>query len=327
MKKILKMILLILLLIIVFAILINTSKSKNVFQNSISKDEVGIKTDYSITNYQNNKFDITLNIEDKENGIKQVKTPNGEIISGNNKNKISIDYNVDISKEYLFEITSTSGNNFTERIYIDEIPIAFKVNIGDFIKYDAGTWTQEEIDLLGDFYAGDITNPENSKFAGFKVGDDRNKTTKAYETEYDGWRVLNKNGAKLQLIHAGIPELFDNGSQWQDVLNNRNLSMYVNEYATDAHFLKQEELPQDKSTAIYKSISLVGSSAYYCFNTKSINNSIIAYGNYGMNYYDRGQAYLGKAFGIRPVVTLKENIRLTGGDGTYSSPYTMEIIK
>jgi len=98
-----------------------------------------------------------------------------------------------------------------------------KLQIGDFINYDAGTWTQEEIDAIGTANGSleivDVSN-EGVKFSGFAAGSSRNGNTTLCNPAYDyikdkstnnaitGWRVFDIDGDNVTLISAGNPEAY-----------------------------------------------------------------------------------------------------------------------
>lgn len=128
---------------------------------------------------------------------------------------------------------------FVEYVSIDEIydktnKLPDMLHIGDFVKYDAGKWTQDEIDSI---VVGPTDNPVSAtnsldrpqkdyEFGGFTVGTSRNSTTVfpifeglgevAYinnartNKPIDGWRVydINEDSGEVTLISAGNPELF-----------------------------------------------------------------------------------------------------------------------
>lgn len=128
---------------------------------------------------------------------------------------------------------------FVEYVSVDEIydkdnVVSEMLHIGDFVNYDAGTWSQEEISSIqvGPVdrpvsATNSLERPENDyEFGGFRVGTSRNSTTifpvfpglgeVAYinnartNKPIDGWRVydINEDSGEVILISAGHPELF-----------------------------------------------------------------------------------------------------------------------
>ena len=119
-----------------------------------------------------------------------------------------------------------------------------KLHIGDFVNYDAGTWTQEEIDAIK---TGDKSNlqtangstslPTNGfQFGGFTVGSSRNGNATPSNSTYNyvkdkatgqgvtGWRVFDIEGGNVTLISAGNPEDYCHPSS---ILNKGYISEYI----------------------------------------------------------------------------------------------------
>ena len=121
-----------------------------------------------------------------------------------------------VSPSTLFDAAGTNTNG---------------LHIGDFVNYDAGTWTQEEINAI---QTGLKTNlqtangvavapEEGYQFGGFVAGSSRNgSATKhdpyGYDDDYvkdkstssgvTGWRVFDIEGDTVTLISAGNPEKY-----------------------------------------------------------------------------------------------------------------------
>ena len=100
------------------------------------------------------------------------------------------------------------------------------LHIGDFVNYDAGTWTQEEINSIQTGLKTSLVTANNStslpstafQFGGFTAGSSRNGNATPYSTTYNyvkdketgeaitGWRVFDVEGDTVTLISAGNPE-------------------------------------------------------------------------------------------------------------------------
>ena len=131
----------------------------------------------------------------------------------------------------VYEIFDSDGTN------------ADGLHIGDFVNYDAGTWTQEEIDAI---QVGEIGNEvtangstdlptEAFQFGGFTAGSSRNGNATPYQSSYNyvkdastqqaitGWRVFDiADDGTVTLISAGNPE---------DYRHNRGVNYgYISEY-------------------------------------------------------------------------------------------------
>ena len=137
-----------------------------------------------------------------------------------------------------------------------------KVSVGDFVNYDAGTWTTTV-----------VIPTEEGKIGGSVSGVSRNKTVncvtsansnywRVYENKYSGgWRVLGINNGVITLIHAGTPECFYSQDDFSDFLSNYDFSYYVNsKFATSALSVSVEN-----------------------FNTSNANNYDIGYNHFDGN--------------------------------------------
>ena len=101
-----------------------------------------------------------------------------------------------------------------------------KLHIGDFINYDAGTWTQEEINSIQTGLKTNLQTANGStesptsflQFGGFTAGSSRNGNAtpnsinyikdKTTGTTVTGWRVFDIDGDSITLISAGNPEKY-----------------------------------------------------------------------------------------------------------------------
>ena len=100
------------------------------------------------------------------------------------------------------------------------------LHIGDFVDYDAGTWTQEEINSIKTGLKTNLQTANGStslptkefQFGGFTAGSSRNGNATPYNTSYNyvknvatgnavtGWRVFDIDEDSVTLISAGNPE-------------------------------------------------------------------------------------------------------------------------
>ena len=103
------------------------------------------------------------------------------------------------------------------------------LHIGDFVNYDAGTWTTEEINsiqtglkVIPETANGSTSLPtEWYQFGGFIAGSSRNENATSFSSSYNyvkdaetgeaitGWRVFDVEGDTVTLISAGNPESYD----------------------------------------------------------------------------------------------------------------------
>ena len=99
-----------------------------------------------------------------------------------------------------------------------------KLHIGDFVNYDAGTWTLDEINAIKTGEKGNEISANNNseyasnetfQFGGFTVGQSRNGNASTSNLNYTvnqkitGWRVFDiKEDGTVTLISAGCPETY-----------------------------------------------------------------------------------------------------------------------
>ncbi len=102
-----------------------------------------------------------------------------------------------------------------------------QIKIGDYIEYDAGIWSDEQIESLKskNLYIEDESlgyEKNGFKFGGFKANSSRNKTinidenTKALADNpkfAEGWRVLSKSDdGSIKIVSAGLVEAYQHYS-------------------------------------------------------------------------------------------------------------------
>ena len=160
-------------------------------------------------------------------------------------------------------ITATinvDGTNYSGTCQITIVAPPPEPKVGDFVEYQAGSWTKADFELLGVQF---ITDPETGeeiidennmgyyaknvadyKFSGFSIGDNKDYSIKPIGTNEvsnnlkKGWRILDTSIGEdgtvyiTKIIHAGTPEQFshlrNNASTAISAMTNRNWNMYVN---------------------------------------------------------------------------------------------------
>ena len=166
--------------------------------------------------------------------------------------------------------------------------LADVVEVGDFVNYSLGNWTEADIKKLGDLYSGSSLPTSSGKFGGFGTAINKDSSITPYESYknlYDGWRVLSKNSdGTINIMHAGTPEGFynTNTSTNKEILENtRDWSMYEDcstdsvstEFAVQgsAHCMTNIEVSNlnvtfRKTGAFYWTLGGSGTGRnYYCF--------------------------------------------------------------
>ena len=248
-------------------------------------------------------------------------------------------YAVTKNGKYTFTVKGTyNGKTITgeKEVTVDQ----FKGLKTGVVKYDAGTWTQAEINALGNLYNENSSHAASSSltqtFGGFKAGDSRNDSIQpqsGYGTPaYSGWEILTsevKNGKTYvtKIVHAGAPENYvhyytnDNDayrSEWILSSGTRQTS-----YTSDKGSRKwdmyidnsQRSLMSEVHAMTYdEAVAITGSTgttndikrntgAYYWLASANNRGSlwnVVYYGSLDYNYYN--------CWGVRPVVSLQSGV-------------------
>ena len=168
--------------------------------------------------------------------------------------------NITANGTYYVWVKDKAGNTANKAVTVNKVntPIATVVSVGDYVNYDAGTWTEEDFNKITSSAGNPTVNKSASRptkpgqFGGFTLGQSRNSNSTEFNNSYKprtaGWRVwsIDENTGEVTLISAGHPETYyhDNDSAASvNILRNRDCSMYENSYAKagSAHFLTGEE--------------------------------------------------------------------------------------
>ena len=239
---------------------------------------------------------------------------------------------------------SKTGTNYLIKQSYEVIPMPentgtlteMNIQVGDFINYKAGNWTQQDLEKLGvkfdstgnitdygPIYMGEdlFSNTANRfKFGGFtndankviekKFTNSKDESINVYSssngssngTFLGGWRVLSKNNdGSINIVHAGTPEGFwhyNLANKSIQIINDRDWSMYE-----DKQYCKSgmaHILTKEEIESIPQNNNLRKTGNYYYLPN---------FYNGGGLYYINNTGYIGgwsiHALGIRPVVTLK----------------------
>lgn len=89
---------------------------------------------YEIIDLNNTEASILVYIND-ENGIEYVETPDGNIINGNGKTQLAIDYKVDRDSEYSFKIKKKNSSLETRNISVTDEDIVSIINYATSNEY------------------------------------------------------------------------------------------------------------------------------------------------------------------------------------------------
>ena len=237
--------------------------------------------------------------------------------------------------------------------------IAQVVSVGDYVNYDAGTWTEADFTKITSSTGSPTVNKSTSlpstqgQFGGFTVGQSRNTNSTEYDSSYKprtaGWRVWSIEGDIVTLISAGHPETYyhgGNSSASINILRNRDCSMYENEYAKtgSARILTGQDAAnwyneQYGTNYAITENSGANSTFYHKEFSRTEPISVLEIGAWyrlasAANYYSlyivmpdsRGVGYNGdKAYGIRVLVYLKSGVKVEpgSGDGSIGNPWKL----
>ena len=134
----------------------------------------------------------------------------------------------DKEKKWLNDISVNVGDTISidNAISLEELLANKEDYIGDFVNYDAGVWTKEEISSIKTGSKGSEVTANNSttipstvfQFGGFTAGSSRNGNATPYDNTYNyikdketgeavtGWRIFDITEEGITLISAGCPE-------------------------------------------------------------------------------------------------------------------------
>lgn len=201
--------------------------------------------------------------------------------------------------------------NYNENKKLDEPKLLSEVaSIGDYVAYDAGIWDQDKL-----LPTANIPYTLGGYSASTNMGD--GITCQEEEIAKNGWRIINASDEYITLVSAGVTECFYLGygstaaSKSLEILNQKYTNDYVNDdYAISMTYLTKEMVDNFYgSSSSYKKIDNdlinIGQEYYLASSATSYNLWFVSKNGYIANYY------VGLK-GVRPVITLKANIKTTG---------------
>lgn len=140
----------------------------------------------------------------------------------------------DKEKKWLNDISVNVGDaiSIDNAKSLEELLANKEDYIGDFVNYDAGVWTEEEINSIKTGVKGSEVTANNSttiprtafQFGGFTAGSSRNVNATPFRDTYNyikdketgeavtGWRIFDITEEGITLISAGCPEDYYNAS-------------------------------------------------------------------------------------------------------------------
>lgn len=241
-------------------------------------------------------------------------------------------FGIDTSKTYNNKESVTISTSGTHIIYasvkdkagneascnakvIVELPSKYKtlatagIQVGDYVIYDAGVWEST---------VAIPTKGQPNTFGGYTSGKNRGNgvTCEGGGTAKNGWRVLSVSNGVVKIVSAGMTECYffplnGTSSNAQTTLRNRG-SVYVNSnYATSGTVLTKELIDSSMSQGKNYSNALYNIGTAYYLGSSSDSKTLWGISASGTAYY-----YSARAYGIRPVITLKQDVK-TSGKSTY----------
>ena len=193
-----------------------------------------VEIEYTTISRTDNKVKINIVVTDKVNGVKQIEYPEGnplKVVSGT-KEQISIDYEVELGREYKFVITTGDGNKTEKIIKIDDYYYNVTKDFGENATIDnnatktAYNKTYEATISTEGNYAitslvvtmggktittsgNDVVDINTGKIKIEKVTDDINikVTTKKLEIQYTAIAVsINSSASNTSTLNANTQE-------------------------------------------------------------------------------------------------------------------------
>ncbi len=192
------------------------------------------------------------------------------------------------------------------------------VQVGDYVAYDAGTWTGNE--------------PTGS-FGQYEIGSSKNhsQTCDGSINQNSGWRVLSKSGSGatgiVTLVHAGTPECYQHDQSEISIsnLNDRAANYYLNAtYASNARNINCADIQTYQPNACIFDIATVEEDI---FNAGSTYWFADMHGDAPMWLMSENNVTSAatRSSGIRPVIELKTGILQIDGTGSPENAYQISI--
>ena len=181
-----------------------------------------------------------------------------------------------------------------------------KVSVGDYVDYNAGVWQDGN---------GQVSTT-NDSFSGFTAGQSKNNGITCDKTNdkgtTNGWRVLAKTNGKVLIVHAGTPECFyhdrlKDGNAAVQKMNERARGYINANYAEGASALSCTSTGMSCNLGGYVASMNQTGTHYYLATVASTGTTL-----YGVRYDGKVSTYGSRAYGYRPVVVLKSDVKTTG---------------
>ena len=254
-----------------------------------------VVTDFVVTE---NKMGTTLSVKvtNNEFGVSGQRSNGGYTYSIEGTANTPVTINT-----FTYQDITTSGNkalkvqtkdkagNINEKTITEEVWfLVDKVQVGDYVAYDAGIWTETK-----------ATPTTNATFGGYTVG--TNKATGLNGTP-SGWRVLSKTGSgaagTVKLITDGCPAMgfFSyNGSNFDNIVSS--WKSFIDIFVAEGTDGETSPLEYQDVTVLRNANMLYCGVDYWVASTVAIPNqpSSMAYGYCWWRHGDSGDyAFIGE---------------------------------
>ena len=256
--------------------------------------------------HYNGATTVLFNTKNTTNGAKITSAGIGNTaqLNSNDSIKISTSGTHTIYGMVKDSYGNTATCSVTLKVTMEDNTLAKKVSVGDLVDYNAGTWENTVVI--------DEDEPKNGQFYGYTKGKNRKTgvVCTSGDTARSGWIVLSVSNGKVTLVHAGIPECYYHGLNADSTaavekINSRAATYNDHNYAESVRIF-------NKTDADAMSKSARNIDAYYYLATKNNAGTLWAVRNNNYNLGGDLAARSGNYGGIRPVVTLKANVKTTG---------------
>lgn len=191
---------------------------------------------------------------------------------------------------------------------------------GDYVNYSAGTWTETSAERPSS--ASDYS-------WGYTSGQSKNNGTKCRGKDdtgsaKNGWRVLGISGDKVILVSAGATECFYHArtstSSAVNYMNQRAKTYVDGNYAESAQALDCSSLNGgcNDSTTFGTSDTIANIGVFYYLATSKSSETL-----WGVSAKGRLTGFSGWSNGLRPIIILKANVKVSGGSGAENNPWVL----
>lgn len=249
---------------------------------------------------------------------------------------------------YTNQTLDVSGNTTAqERCYLtfESAPFLTKMKVGDYVSYTANNGCN----AVNTCFGKNVNDADETGVSGF-CG------TADYKYLYTGWRIAYIDSGKAYLISAGAPECLARNStagnsDFITAANNLALKYCNTSYTTACDNTAVWAMRDQDFSKITLGISYTSSHLNSYYGSNSCNNISSSYTcGYADDMLDIGGYYWfaastdatatsgilwdaatrkiitstsTDAYGVRIIVTLNASVKVTGGKGSMTNPYTI----